>query len=171
MTRIAIVYYSLYGHVRTMAAEIKAGIVEAGATCDVYQVAETLSEEILGKMHAPPKSDDPVITAEKLAEYDGIIFGISSRYGSIPAQLKTFFDSTGGLWRTGALLGKPCACFQSTASQCGGQESSALTGALPFIAHHGMVFVPLGYRSPSQYNLDEVHGSSPWGSGTYVSAC
>jgi NAD(P)H dehydrogenase (quinone) len=137
--------------------------------CDVYQVAETLSDEILGKMHAPPKSDDPVITADKLTEYDGIIFGISSRYGSIPAQLKTFLDSTGCLWRTGALVGKPCAAFQSTASQSGGQETTALTGVVPFIAHHGMVFVPLGYRDPAQYSFDEVHGSSPWGSGTYVS--
>lgn len=26
-----------------------------GVTVDIYQVAETLNDEILGKMHAPPK--------------------------------------------------------------------------------------------------------------------
>ena len=169
MAKIAIIYYSLYGHVRTMAEEVKTGAVEAGADCDIYQVSETLSEEILTKMHAPPKSDHPVITADKLTEYDGFIFGVSGRYGSIPAQMKAFFDSTGSLWQKGALVGKPCACFQSTGSQAGGQESIALTGILPYATHHGMTFVPLGYRDPAMFSFDEIHGSSPWGAGTYVS--
>lgn len=90
MTKIAIVYYSLYGHVATMARSIKVGIESTGATCHVYQVAETLSGEILTKMHAPPKQDDhPIISdPNKLTEYDGIMFGISGRYGQFSAQMK-----------------------------------------------------------------------------------
>jgi NAD(P)H dehydrogenase (quinone) len=169
MVKVAIVYYSLYGHVRTMADAVKEGVLDAGVECDIFQVAETLPEEVLTKMHAPPKADHPVITPEKLSEYDGFIFGVSGRYGSIPSQMKAFFDSTGSLWRSGALVGKPCACFQSTGSQCGGQESIALTGILPYATHHGMIFVPLGYRNPAMFSFDEIHGSSPWGAGTYVS--
>lgn len=39
------------------------------------QVPETLPAEILAKMGAPPKADDPVITADDLKEYDGFLFG------------------------------------------------------------------------------------------------
>ncbi len=31
--------------------------------------------------------------------------------------------------------------------------------------HHGMIYVPLGYTSPLLFNLEEVHGGSPWGAG------
>ena len=88
MTKVAIVYYSMYGHVLTMAESVKKGIEEGGATCDIYQVPETLSEEVLGKMGAPPKADYPIITPDKLLEYDGIMFGISGRFGSVAAQMK-----------------------------------------------------------------------------------
>ena len=88
MTKIAIIYYSMYGHVATMAEALKKGVEEGGATCDIYRVEETLSEEVLGKMGAPPKADHPVITADKMTDYDGFLFGVSGRYGAIPAQLK-----------------------------------------------------------------------------------
>jgi NAD(P)H dehydrogenase (quinone) len=88
MTKIAIIYYSTYGHIAAMAEAVKKGVEEGGATCDIFQVEETLSEEILGKMGAPPKKDYPIITAAQLTEYDGFLFGISGRYGAMPAQMK-----------------------------------------------------------------------------------
>ena len=88
MTKIAIIYYSLYGHVATMAEAVKKGIEAGGATCDIYQVPETLSEEVLTAMHAPPKKDHPIITAAQMTDYDGFVFGISGRYGTVPAQIK-----------------------------------------------------------------------------------
>lgn len=39
------------------------------------------------------------------------------RFGMMAAQMKAFFDSTGGLWQSGALVGKPAALFTSTSSQ------------------------------------------------------
>ena len=167
MTKIAIVYYSMYGHVATIAESVKKGIEEAGATCDIYQVQETLSDEILGKMGAPPKKDHPVITPDKLTEYDGIMFGISGRYGAYPAQMKTFMDSTGGLWQKGALTGKAAGVFQSTGTQGGGQETIGIS-CVQFFAHHGMVFVPMGYIDPKVFSYDEPHGASPYGSGTFA---
>merc|ERR1719181_596797 len=84
-------------------------------------------------MGAPPKSDDPIATPDTLAEYDGIIFGVSARYGGLPAQLHAFLDSTGGLWQSGSLVGKPGAIFFSTANQGGGQESVSIS-AVKFFA-------------------------------------
>jgi flavodoxin len=88
MTKIAIIYYSTYGHVATMTESVKKGVEAAGATCDVFQVPETLPEEVLAKMGAPPKKDDPIITTDQLVDYDGFIFGCSGRYGTFPAQMK-----------------------------------------------------------------------------------
>jgi NAD(P)H dehydrogenase (quinone) len=165
MTKIAIVYYSTYGHLRTLAQGIKTGLESAGATVDMLQVPETLPQEVLDKMGAPPKSDDEIVTADRLVEYDGIMFGVSARYGGIPAQMKAFLDSTGGLWQKGALVGKPAGVFVSTGCQGGGQETSCVS-VVHTMAHHGMVFVPLGYRDSKAFNVDEIHGGSPWGAGT-----
>ncbi len=71
------------------------------------QVAETLPPELLEKIHAAPKDEDvPIITADKLPEADGLIFGLPTRFGSVASQVKAFMDSTGGLWQSGGLHGK-----------------------------------------------------------------
>ncbi|KAJ0409904.1 hypothetical protein P43SY_005798 [Pythium insidiosum] len=168
MTRVAIIYYSMYGHVATMANAVKEGVEKVdGVTAEIYQIAETLSEEVLAKMHAPPKKDHPIATSDVLKEADGILLGIPSRFGSMPAQVKAFFDATGGLWQSGALVGKPVGIFFSSGTPGGGQETVAMT-SVTFLTHQGMIFVPLGYRSPLLFNMDEVHGGSPWGAGTYA---
>jgi len=168
MTKIAIIIYSMYGHVATMAEAIKKGVESTdGAECTIFQVPETLSDEVLAKMGAPAKPDYPVMTADKMEEFDGFLFGLSGRYGMMPAQVKTFMDSTGSLWQSGKLVGKTGGCFFSTGTQGGGQETIGLT-TVTFFAHHGMVFVPLGYADPKVFSHDEPHGASPYGSGTFA---
>lgn len=165
--KIAIIQYSLYGHVSTLSEAIAKGVRDTGASCDIYQVAENLSEEILGKMHAPPKPDYPIMTADKMKEYDGFLFGLSGRYGAFPAQMKVFMDSTGSIWQEGALVGKSAGTFTSVSSQGGGQELVNVS-CLPFFAHMGLVYVPLGCIDPKIFSFDEVHGASPWGAGTFA---
>lgn len=119
MAKIFIIYYSMYSHVKTMAQKVKEG-VDSVAGCEgiLYQVPETLPEEVLGKMGAPPKDADvPVIKASDLEEADGIIFGIPTRFGMAASQMKAFMDSTGGLWQAGKLAGKPARIYFSTGTQ------------------------------------------------------
>lgn len=71
--------------------------------------------------------------------------------------MKAFFDSTGSLWQSGALVGKPAGIFVSVGTQGGGTETTALTAVTQF-AHHGMVFVPCGYS----------FGELGWGLGAEV---
>lgn len=54
------------------------------------RVAETLPQNVLDKMHAPPKASDvPVIEDPAILEqYDGWLLGIPTRYGNFPAQWK-----------------------------------------------------------------------------------
>ncbi|PIN01216.1 1,4-benzoquinone reductase-like [Handroanthus impetiginosus] len=167
--KVYIVYYSTYGHVERLAQEIKKGAESVeGVEAQLWQVPETLSDEILAKMGAPPKSDVPVITPKELTEADGLIFGFPTRYGMMAAQFKAFFDSTGGLWRTQALAGKPAGIFFSTGSQGGGQETTALT-AVTQLTHHGMIFVPIGYTfGAGMFEMEKIKGGSPYGAGTYA---
>ena len=76
--------------------------------------------------------------------------------------MKTFFDSCGKLWMEGALYGKYAGVFFSTGSQSSGQETTALS-CLPFFAHNGIRYVPLGYKCPRLTEIDQIHGGSPWG--------
>ena len=52
------------------------------------RVPETLSGEILKKMHAPEKPDFPFANPKTLTEYDAFLFGIPTRFGNMPAQVK-----------------------------------------------------------------------------------
>ncbi|TFK36589.1 NADH-quinone oxidoreductase [Crucibulum laeve] len=165
--RVAVVVYSMYGHIAKMAESVKAGIISAGGSADILQVPETLPKEILERLNAPPKPNYPVISSGHLLEYDAFLFGIPTRYGNMPAQWKAFWDSTGHLWSRGRLSGKYAALFVSTASLGGGQEATAMN-TLSTLAHHGMIYVPFGYAHAFEEmaGLQEVRGGSPWGSGT-----
>ncbi|KZV94877.1 flavo protein WrbA [Exidia glandulosa HHB12029] len=167
--KVAIVIYSMYGHVAKVAEAVKSGVEAAGGKADIYQVPETLSEDILAKMHAPPKGAYPVISPAELPSFDAFLFGVPTRYGNFPGQWKAFWDATGQLWASGALAGKYVGQFVSTASPGGGQESTFLA-SLSTYAHHGLIFVPLGYKNSFAQltNLSEVHGGSPWGAGTFA---
>ncbi|PUU81198.1 flavo protein-like protein [Tuber borchii] len=166
---VCIIIYSLYGHIAQLAEEQLKGIKAAGGQATIYQVPETLPEAVLTAMHAPPKPAYPIITAAELPKFDAFLFGIPTRYGNFPGQWKAFIDTTGGLWAKGELYGKYVGVFVSTGTQGGGQEVTALQSISTF-AHHGMIFVPLGYKNAFGILADasEVRGGSPWGAGTFA---
>lgn len=59
--------------------------------------------------------------------------------------------------------------FISTSAPGGGQESTALA-AMSTLTHHGIIYVPLGYKTAFEQltSLTEVRGGSPWGAGTFA---
>lgn len=169
--KVAIIIYSMYGHIAKLAEAEKAGIEEAGGQATIYQIAETLPKEVLEALHAPAKPDYPVFAPSELPKFDAFIFGIPTRYGNFPGQWKAFWDQTGGLWAQGALAGKYVSVFVSTGTPGGGQETT-VSNAISTFTHHGIIFVPLGYSTTFAQlgNLTEVHGGSPWGAGTFAGA-
>ncbi|RCK62305.1 Protoplast secreted protein 2 [Candida viswanathii] len=169
--KVAIIIYSLYHHIAQLAEDEKKGIEAAGGQADIYQVPETLTEDVLKLLHAPTRPNYPIATAETLTQYDGFLFGIPTRFGNFPAQWKAFWDTTGGLWAQGALHGKYAGVFVSSGTQGGGQETTVVN-SLSTLIHHGIIFVPLGYAKAFalQSNLDEIHGGSPYGAGTFAGA-
>ncbi|KAI8323834.1 NAD(P)H:quinone oxidoreductase, type IV [Martensiomyces pterosporus] len=168
--KIFVITYSTYGHINTVAQSIKQGLEKSGTVdVELYQFPETLSDDVLSKMHAPPKADIPVITVDKLTEADGFLFGFPTRFGTAPAQVKAFFDATGGLWAKGALYGKSAGFFFSTGSQHGGQETTVMS-FLPNLVHHGILYVPFGFRNTNLFDTSEVVGGSAWGAGTVANS-
>ncbi|KAI0512954.1 minor allergen Alt a 7 [Xylaria bambusicola] len=170
--KIAIVFYSMYGHIAKLAQAEKEGIEKAGGSVDLFQIPETLSADVLAKMHAPGQSADIPLLEDPavLEEYDAFLLGIPTRYGNFPAQWKTFWDKTGKQWATGGYYGKMAGLFISTASLGGGQESTAIA-AMSTLAHHGIIYVPFGFAKAfgTMSDLSEVHGGGPWGAGTFAS--
>ena len=169
MSKILVLYYSTYGHIETMAKAVAegAGSVE-GTEVSLKRVPETLSEEVIQKMGGKLDQSAPVAKADELPDYDAIIVGTPTRFGNMTAQMRAFWDQTGGLWVKGALIGKVGSVFTSTGTG-GGNESTILT-TIPTLLHHGMIYVGLPYSAPELTDISEVRGGSPYGAGTIAGA-
>ncbi|MCP8937959.1 NAD(P)H:quinone oxidoreductase type IV [Alsobacter sp. SYSU M60028] len=165
MTRVLVLYYSAYGHIETMANAVADGVREAGAEAVVKRVPELVPREIAEKSHFKLDQPAPVAEPSELADYDAVIVGAGTRFGTVASQMRNFWDQTGGLWAQGKLVGKVGAVFTSSATQHGGQESTIL-GFIPTLLHHGMVVVGLPYSFAGQTGMGEILGGSPYGAST-----
>ncbi|KAG5385530.1 hypothetical protein IGI04_037000 [Brassica rapa subsp. trilocularis] len=106
-------YYSMYRYVENLAQEIRKLrcwlLLMVSMPNSGRSVPETLQEDLLSKMSAPPKSDAPLVP---------------------PTTLLRLMDATGGLWRTQQLAGNLAGILYSTRSQGGGQETTAYVNRL-----------------------------------------
>ncbi|XP_073288981.1 probable NAD(P)H dehydrogenase (quinone) FQR1-like 2 isoform X1 [Primulina huaijiensis] len=172
--KLFIVFYSMYGHVEGLARRMKRGVeMTPGVDAVLYRVPETLPEDVLRQMQAPPKDDSIHVigSPDELTAADGFLFGFPTSYGCMGAQMKAFFDSTGQLWREQKLAGKPAGFFVSTGTQGGGQETTACCRwtAITQLAHHGMLFIPIGYTfGGGMFKMDSIKGGTPYGAGVYA---
>ncbi|MCX4192883.1 NAD(P)H:quinone oxidoreductase [Methylophaga sp. OBS1] len=166
MTKVLVVYYSMYGHVETLAKAVADGARQVqGTDVTVKRVPELMTKEQAEKAGAKLDQEAPVASPDELAEYDAIIFGTPTRYGNMCAQMRQFLDQTGGLWAKGKLIGKVGSVFTSTGSQHGGQETT-LTSFHTNLFHFGMVVVGVPYSVPELTNMDEITGGTPYGAST-----
>ena len=153
-------YYSRYGNVAEMARFVGRG-VESVKSCRalvrtvpaVSTVSEAVAEDI-------PAEGPPFVTGDDLDRCAGLALGSPTRFGNMAAPLKYFLDSTGDLWLSGKLAGKPAAVFTSTSSLHGGQESTLLSMMLPLL-HHGMVIMGVPYSEPAL--MTTRSGGTPYG--------
>lgn len=166
MTKVLVLYYSSYGHIEQMADAVAEGARAGGAEVDVRRVAETAPAAVVAAAHFKTDSAHPVMEgADTLPDYDAIVVGVPTRFGRMPAQMAEFWDATGKLWGSGALVGKVGGAFVATASQHGGQETT-LFSVITNLMHHGMTIVGLDYGFKPQMGVDEVVGGSPYGATT-----
>jgi NAD(P)H dehydrogenase (quinone) len=169
MTKILVLYYSMYGHIETMANAVAEGVRSAGAEVSVKRVPELVPEEVLKKSGAKMDQKAPIATVDELPDYDGIIFGVPTRFGNMVAQMRNFLDQTGGVWMKGGLIGKVGSVFASTGTQHGGQETTITSTHLTLL-HHGMVIVGIPYSQKELTIMTEITGGSPYGASTLAGA-
>lgn len=164
MAKILVLYYSMYGHVETMAQAVAEGARRIGGVeVTIKRVPETMPAEVFANAGGKTQ-DTPLATPQELADYDAIIIGTPTRFGNMAGQMRTFLDQTGGLWANGALRGKIASVFSSTGT--GGGQEQTITSTWTTLAHHGMVIVPIGYGSPELFDISQVRGGTPYGATT-----
>ncbi len=168
--QVLVLYYSAYGHIHAMAEAAAEGARSVdGVEAILRQVPETLAPEILAKTGVLEARQAfghiPVATIKGLEEADGIIFGAPSRFGMMASQMKSFLDSTGGLWARGALAGKVGSVISSSGTQHGGNEATILSFHTVLL-HHGMLIAGLPYTFEGQSLMSGITGNSPYGATT-----
>lgn len=165
MPKLLVLYYSMYGHVETLAGAIAEGARSVeGMEVAVKRVPETIPPDVAQRVGVKLDQAAPIASPKELADYDAIVFGSPTRFGNMTAQMRNFLDQTGGLWVKGALVGKVGSVFTSTGT--GGGNESTIISFVTTLIHHGMIYVGLPYTCPELGDISELKGGSPWGAAT-----
>lgn len=163
-TRILVVYYSATGNTEKLATSLADGAREVGAEVRLRTVAETAPAAAIASnprwqayVAAGPHAEQA--TLDDLVWADGIAVGSPTRFGGPAAQLKSFLDTTGGLWAKGQLANKVATSFTTASTRHGGLESTVL--AMNNIFYHwGAIVLPLGYGEPHLLESGNPYGGS-----------
>jgi NAD(P)H dehydrogenase (quinone) len=153
---VLIAFYSRNGSTEALANAIAEGAKAAGAEVRLRRVRELVGPEIMAKVPGWAENAARMNAAyeaptEADAEWaDAVVFGTPTRFGNISSELKAFVDGLGGLWYQGKLNGKVGSTFCSTGSRHGGNESTNIS-MYNFLAHLGLIIVPLGYADPAMF--------------------
>ncbi|MDQ0859132.1 NAD(P)H:quinone oxidoreductase [Bacillus sp. V2I10] len=161
--KLAVIYYSSTGTNHKLAAWAEAGAKEAGAEVKVLKVPELAPQSAIDsnpawKAHLEATKDVPEVTLNDLEWADAIIFSVPTRFGNVPAQMKQFFDTTGGLWFQGKLANKVVSAMASASNPHGGQEATILS-LYTTMYHWGAIVAAPGYTDQSLFEA----GGNPYG--------
>ncbi len=160
MNYILVLYYSRYGATAEMAQEVARGVDQVKGIEVKIRTVPAVSPNTEASEDSIPASGPPYVSLEDLQNCAGLALGSPTRFGNMAAPLKYFWDATGGLWQSGALIGKPAGCFTSTASLHGGQETTLISMMLPLL-HHGMMILGVPYSETQLFTT--TGGGTPYG--------
>ena len=162
---VLIAFYSRNGSTEALALGIAEGARSEGAEVRLRRAREFVSDTVMAKAPGWKENADRMnqqyeAPTEADAEWaDAIVFGSPTRFGNVSSELKAYVDSLGGLWFQGKLNGKAGSAFTSTSTPHGGNESTNIT-MYNFMAHLGLIIVPLGYADPAVFGAGTPYGSS-----------
>ena len=165
--KILVLYYSRHGSVRALARAAAAGVESVSGCEAALRTLPAVSTVCEATQSDLPASGDIYATLDDLESCDGLLLGSPTRFGSVAAPLKYFFEQSAGLWLAGALDGKPGGVFTSTGSQHGGQESTLLSMLLPLL-HHGMLIVGIPFSGTGL--AETAAGGTPYGASHVAGA-
>ena len=149
---ILIPYYSATGACEELAMYIAKGVEQAGFEARIRRIPGIRkSADAQGPLY---------VSKEDIVACQGMIVGSPTRFGQMAAAVRAFWDTTGDIWYTGQLEGKPGAVFTASSSMHGGQESTLLGMMMPMI-HHGMLIVGVPYSEKAIHETQK--GGGPYG--------
>jgi len=160
MPDILILYYSRRGSVAQLARHVARGVEEVESMRARVRSVPPVAAVTSVAQPPVPEEGAPYASIADLRECSGLILGSPTRFGSIAAPLKHFFDGTAAEWVSGTLAGKPAGVFTSTGTMHGGQESTLLSMMLPLL-HHGMLLVGIPYTEDALNAT--TSGGTPYG--------
>ncbi|MDE5415532.1 NAD(P)H:quinone oxidoreductase [Alkalihalobacterium chitinilyticum] len=165
---LAIIYYSSTGTNYTLAKWAEEAAQENGANVKVLKVPELAPQQAIDsnpawKAHVEATTDVPEVSLEDLEWADAIIFSVPTRFGNMPAQMKQFLDTTGGLWFQGKLINKVVSAMSSAQNAHGGQEATILS-LYTSMFHWGAIVAAPGYTDPVLFTT----GGNPYGASVTV---
>ena len=159
-TYILVLYYSRSGATAQMAQRIARGINQVAGIEARLRTVAPVSTVCEATQDTIPAEGAIYCTEDDLRHCAGLAMGSPTRFGNMAAPMKYFVDSTGALWLSGALIGKPACVFSSSSSLHGGQETTLLSMMLPLL-HHGMLITGIPY-SESRLTTTQT-GGTPYG--------
>ena len=115
--KVLVIYYSRSGNTRRMAELVREGLETEGGVAVSLRSAEE-------------------VEAEALLNFDAIVAGSPTYYGTMAAPLKQLFDDSVAFH--GQLDGRVGAAFSSSGGLAGGNETTVLDILKAFLIH-GMV--------------------------------
>ncbi|MHA3054000.1 flavodoxin family protein [Acinetobacter sp. ANC 4633] len=144
MAKVAVVYFSGYGHTKV--------------------VAETFANEIAAQLIAIDQNGDiQEADWETLNQADAIVFGAPTYMGTAPWQFKKFADATSKAWFTQAWKDKVFAGFTNSAS-FNGDKQVTLIQLQTLASQHGGLWVSLGLlpantKAATRQDINNLGGS------------
>jgi NAD(P)H dehydrogenase (quinone) len=165
---LAVIYYSSNGTNFQLAQWAAEGGLQAGADIKILKVPETAPESVIDgspswKAHLETTKHIPTVSLADLEWADAIIFSMPTRYGNVPAQMKQFIDTTGGLWAQGKTVNKVVSAMTSAQNPNAGQEQTILQ-LYTSMYHWGAIVAAPGFTDPSVF----VAGGNPYGTSVTV---
>lgn len=160
MNDVLVLYYTRHGATAAMAQQIARGVESVAGMQARIRTVPAVSPVCEATEESIPDQGPPYASLEDLRECSGIALGSPTRFGNMAAPLKHFIDSTGSLWLSGVMVGKPAALFTSTSSLHGGQETTLISMMLPLL-HHGMLILGIPYSETRL--LHTRTGGTPYG--------
>ena len=166
--KLAVVFYSMGGTNYQLAKWAEEGAKAAGADVRVLKVEELAPQSVIDgnegwKATVDATKDVPVATSDDIEWADAIIFSVPSRFGTMPAQMKQFLDTQGGLWANGKTINKVVSAMSSAQNPHGGQEATILS-LYTSMMHWGAIIVAPGYSDPVIFGS----GGNPYGTSVTV---
>ncbi|WP_430789862.1 NAD(P)H:quinone oxidoreductase [Virgibacillus flavescens] len=166
--KLAVIYYSSTGTNYQMAKWAAESAEEQGAEVRVLKVKELAPEAAIAsnpawQAHYDATKDVSEASSDDLEWADAVIFSMPTRFGNLPAQMKQFLDSQGGLWASGKTVNKVVSGMTSAQNPHGGQEATLLS-LYTSMFHWGAIIAAPGYTDPILFGA----GGNPYGASVSV---